>query len=114
MNSRTRLLLSIGIPILLIIVVVGAFLWRQRAATSGTTTTTHAAPGFQCSSLKPSTSQKLTPMSLALDWTPNTNHTGIYVALAQHWYQAEGIDLKILPYPSASSPISWWIIVRPT
>ena len=23
----------------------------------------------------------LTPVTLALDWTPNTNHTGIYVAM---------------------------------
>jgi len=103
-NNRTRLLLSIGIPIVLVIVIVGAFLWQQRAANSGTTTTTHVTQGSQCSSLKPSATQKLTSMSIALDWTPNTNHTGIYVALAQHWYQAEGIDLKILPYSSSVSP----------
>ncbi len=39
MKARTRLLLSIGIPILLIIVVVGAFVWVQRSnASPGTTT----------------------------------------------------------------------------
>jgi len=43
-------------------------------------------------------------MTLALDWTPNTNHTGIYVALAQSWYRAEGIDLKLLPYSANVSP----------
>src|SRR3989344_3186097 len=40
----------------------------------------------------------LTPLSLAFDWTPNTNHTGIYVALARNWYAEEGIELKIIPY----------------
>jgi ABC-type nitrate/sulfonate/bicarbonate transport system substrate-binding protein len=39
---------------------------------------------------------------LALDWVPNTNHTGIYVALAQGWYEEAGVDLEILPYGSVS------------
>lgn len=37
---------------------------------------------------------------LALDWVPNTNHTGIYVALAQGWYEEAGVALQILPYGS--------------
>ncbi len=35
--------------------------------------------------------------TLLLDWTPNTNHTGIYVALDKGWYREAGLDLKILP-----------------
>ncbi len=35
-------------------------------------------------------------VTLMLDWVPNTNHTGIYVALDQGWYAGEGIDLKII------------------
>jgi len=42
--------------------------------------------------------KNLTPLSLAFDWTPNTNHTGIYVALAKNWYAEEGIDLQLIPY----------------
>lgn len=34
----------------------------------------------------------------ALDWTPNTNHTGIYVAQAKGWYGDAGVDVEILPY----------------
>lgn len=33
---------------------------------------------------------------LALDWTPNTNHTGFYVALAHGLYQKAGITVDIL------------------
>ena len=44
-----------------------------------------------------------TEMTFALDWTPNTNHTGIYVAKNKGWYADQGIELKILPY-SLSSP----------
>jgi ABC-type nitrate/sulfonate/bicarbonate transport system substrate-binding protein len=39
---------------------------------------------------------------LALDWTPNTNHTGFFVAEANGWYADAGIDLEILPYASAT------------
>jgi len=34
----------------------------------------------------------------ALDWTPNTNHTGLYVALAQGWFDEAGLDVQVLPY----------------
>lgn len=46
----------------------------------------------------------LTKVSLALDWTPNTNHTGIYVAQAKGWYKQQGIDLQILPYSDSAAP----------
>jgi ABC-type nitrate/sulfonate/bicarbonate transport system substrate-binding protein len=41
-------------------------------------------------------------VSVQLDWTPNTNHTGFYVAQQKGYYEKEGIDLKILPYNEAS------------
>jgi ABC-type nitrate/sulfonate/bicarbonate transport system substrate-binding protein len=104
MNRRSRLLLSLGIPLLVIIVVVGAFLWQQHASGSSVSGTTHPVSGSICSSLRPSPGQSLTTMNLALDWTPNTNHTGIYVALNQGWYRAQGIDLKLLPYSASVTP----------
>eukprot|EP00854_Cymbomonas_tetramitiformis_P002332 gene2332-3058_t len=33
---------------------------------------------------------------MALDWTPNTNHTGLFVALAQGWYAEAGLRVKLL------------------
>ena len=33
-----------------------------------------------------------------LDWTPNTNHIGVYLAQAKGWYKDAGIKVKILPY----------------
>jgi len=51
----------------------------------------------------PSTSvAPLGTVRLALDWTPNTNHTGFYVARANGWYDAAGVDLRILPYGSTT------------
>jgi ABC-type nitrate/sulfonate/bicarbonate transport system substrate-binding protein len=43
-------------------------------------------------------------VTLALDWTPNTNHTGIYVAQQRAWYRQQGIDLQILPYSADIAP----------
>jgi ABC-type nitrate/sulfonate/bicarbonate transport system substrate-binding protein len=39
---------------------------------------------------------------LALDWTPNTNHTGFFVARAKGWYSDRGITLDVLPYTGAT------------
>jgi len=41
---------------------------------------------------------------LSLDWVPNTNHTGLYVALDKGWYKDEGIDpeIQIPSDPSAA------------
>jgi ABC-type nitrate/sulfonate/bicarbonate transport system substrate-binding protein len=36
-----------------------------------------------------------TKSTLSLDWVPNTNHTGFYVALDKGWYKEQGIDLEI-------------------
>lgn len=39
--------------------------------------------------------QELEPVVLSLDWVPNTNHTGFYVALENGWYADEGLDVDI-------------------
>jgi ABC-type nitrate/sulfonate/bicarbonate transport system substrate-binding protein len=44
----------------------------------------------------------LTDVSLALDWTPNTNHTGIFVAQQLGYFAARGINLRIVPYGSTA------------
>ncbi|TJZ81752.1 ABC transporter substrate-binding protein [Rhodococcus oryzae] len=34
----------------------------------------------------------------ALDWTPNTNHTGLFVAEQQGYFADAGLDVEVLPY----------------
>lgn len=53
---------------------------------------------------KPTASPNLTKVSLVLDWSPNTDHTGLYVAKSRGWYKDEGLDLVILPFSSDVSP----------
>jgi ABC-type nitrate/sulfonate/bicarbonate transport system substrate-binding protein len=57
-----------------------------------------------CSAAAPTAAESsgLTTVSLALDWTPNTNHTGIFVAQQLGYFKAAGIDLKIIPYGSTA------------
>lgn len=43
------------------------------------------------------------PVSIALDWTPNTNHIGLYVAQAEGYYAEAGLDVTILPYSDSSA-----------
>lgn len=40
--------------------------------------------------------KELTKITLALDWTPNTNHTGIYVADKLGYFEEAGIELEII------------------
>src|SRR5262245_6602121 len=42
---------------------------------------------------------------LALDWTPNTNHTGFWVAEKQGWYKDAGIAFEALPYGETSPEV---------
>ncbi|GLI71364.1 hypothetical protein VaNZ11_016553 [Volvox africanus] len=35
-------------------------------------------------------------VGIALDWTPNTNHAGFYIAKQKGWYSDSGLDVKIL------------------
>jgi ABC-type nitrate/sulfonate/bicarbonate transport system substrate-binding protein len=35
-------------------------------------------------------------LSVALDWTPNSNHTGFYVAKQKCYYADEGLEVSIL------------------
>ncbi|MBS4206513.1 ABC transporter substrate-binding protein [Bacillus sp. FJAT-50079] len=35
-------------------------------------------------------------VSVVLDWTPNTNHTGLYVAKEKGYFEDEGLDVEII------------------
>ncbi|KKW47651.1 myristoyl transferase [Candidatus Kaiserbacteria bacterium RIFCSPHIGHO2_02_FULL_59_21] len=72
--------------VVLVVVIVGSAFWIFQSNTG-------------------STRDDLAPLTLAFDWTPNTNHTGLYVALHEKWYEEEGIELIILPYGSVSPDV---------
>lgn len=52
-----------------------------------------------CSTKAPETQNKqkpLTKVSVMLDWTTNTNHTGLYAAKEKGYFRDEGLDVEIL------------------
>ncbi len=50
-----------------------------------------AVPAAQAESLR--------PIVFCLDWTPNTNHTGVYAAQALGYYREAGLDVQIVQPP---------------
>ncbi len=63
-----------------------------------------ACTPFGASTSTSSYSGPVAHVSLALDWTPNTNHTGIYVAQRLGYYRQNGIALSLTPYSSSVAP----------
>ncbi|NMH93895.1 ABC transporter substrate-binding protein [Pseudonocardia bannensis] len=47
-------------------------------------------------------SGEATTIRVALDWTPNTNHTGLFVAQQEGWFRDAGLNVEFLPYNSTS------------
>ena len=43
--------------------------------------------------------ENLKKIIFCLDWTPNTNHTGVYAADALGYYREEGLDVQIVQPP---------------
>lgn len=58
--------------------------------------------GLAASMATPTLAQPV-PVSVALDWTPNTNHIGLFVAEAKGFYEEAGLKIDILPYTDTSA-----------
>jgi ABC-type nitrate/sulfonate/bicarbonate transport system substrate-binding protein len=88
--------------------IVGLLAITVAACTVGSSgPSTSPAPGsLEPASVAPTSAPSVAPspepVRLALDWTPNTDHTGFYVAQSKGWYAAAGVDLQILPYNSSA------------
>lgn len=53
-------------------------------------------------SVKSGADNELTEVVISLDWVPNTNHTGLYVAQEKGYFADQGLDVKIVQ-PSEDS-----------
>lgn len=56
-----------------------------------------------CQKNSQSPTNTLEPLTIALDWTPNTNHTGLYVAVDQGYFAKQGFDVSIVQPSEESS-----------
>lgn len=48
---------------------------------------------------------KLKKITFVLDWTPNTNHTGIYVAKEKGYFKEAGLDVEIVQPPEDGAEV---------
>ncbi|HEX8024943.1 MAG TPA: ABC transporter substrate-binding protein [Candidatus Limnocylindrales bacterium] len=94
MHRRFRGPLAGLLAILLAACGTGAGSPAQSTTGAATTPSRSGTPAAASATLAPSPE----PVRFALDWTPNTDHTGFYVAQAKGWYAAAGVDLQVLPY----------------
>lgn len=47
----------------------------------------------------------LEKITFVLDWTPNTNHTGLYVALEKGYFEEVGLDVEIVQPPEDGAEV---------
>jgi ABC-type nitrate/sulfonate/bicarbonate transport system substrate-binding protein len=73
--KRTKLV-KISITVLLVTVILLLFLPACQKGTSG--------------------EKELQKITVILDWVPNTNHTGIYIARENGYYDDEGLEVEII------------------
>lgn len=52
----------------------------------------------------PAAPAELQKVTVLLDWTPNTNHTGLYVAKNMKFYAEEGLDVSIIQPSEGVAP----------
>ncbi|MEF3273459.1 MAG: ABC transporter substrate-binding protein [Chloroflexus sp.] len=53
-------------------------------------------PSSSTNPTSPANPTPSTKVRVGLDWTPNTNHTGLYVAQDQGYYSQQGLEVEIL------------------
>ncbi len=53
----------------------------------------------------PVTGSDLTKLTFVLDWTPNTNHTGLYAAIANGYFADAGLDVEVVQPPEDGAEV---------
>jgi ABC-type nitrate/sulfonate/bicarbonate transport system substrate-binding protein len=67
----------------------------RNVALAGIMLTLIGLPLSQVRSISAMPASQTLSATLVLDWFPNTNHAGVYLAQANGWYKDAGIDLRI-------------------
>ena len=49
--------------------------------------------------------KELEKITFVLDWTPNTNHTGVYVAIANGYFEEAGLDVEVVQPPEDGAEV---------
>ena len=52
-----------------------------------------------------SANEDLEKITFVLDWTPNTNHTGLYVALEKGYFEEAGLEVEVVQPPEDGAEV---------
>lgn len=69
------------------------------ASACGQKAETPAAPAGDAPDAEP------TKITFVLDWTPNTNHTGLYVAMEKGYFADAGLDVEVVQPPEDGAEV---------
>lgn len=47
----------------------------------------------------------LKKITFVLDWTPNTNHTGVYVAMEKGYFEEAGLEVEVVQPPEDGAEV---------
>lgn len=64
-----------------------------------------SACGLKTGDVPPKTAGELKKITFVLDWTPNTNHTGLYVALEKGYFEEAGLEVEVVQPPEGGAEI---------
>ncbi|MFT3945262.1 MAG: ABC transporter substrate-binding protein [Ancrocorticia sp.] len=88
-HRRAAKILAAGTAVVLTLTACGST--TSGSPTSGSSTSSSATGADQPADI-----------TFALDWAPNTNHIGVYVAQELGYFDDAGLDVEILPYGSTN------------
>lgn len=80
----------------IVLALCGLMLAALTACGSGSDTANESAGGNANSSSGSEQSPALRDIKVVLDWSPNTNHTGLYAAKELGYYKEEGLNVDIV------------------
>ena len=58
-----------------------------------------------CGEKKSAAADGAKEITFVLDWTPNTNHTGLYVALAKGYFAEAGLNVEVVQPPEGGAEV---------
>lgn len=99
MRMKRVLRLSIISMLVIALAGCGSNNGNTKENAAGSNGTTPEAPA----AVEGNTPKELTKVKMALDWTPNTNHTGLYAAKELGYFEEEGLDVEIVQPGAAGS-----------
>lgn len=67
------------------------------------TTSSETTGSTTAASAEPTQAAEKEKVRMVLDWTPNTNHTGLYVAQANGYFEEAGLEVEIMQPPEGST-----------